>query len=239
MLHFITTKEYTTFVNYKLTTIPEGTLYAVHKIPLTGEEIFVSLYNSLTGEQGVKNVGLLKPYECKIKYVHGDLLKDAANYDSIIHGCNCFNTMGGGIAAGVAKIFPEATKIDAETERGSKAKLGKFTHVVYPNYQDKGDLTVINAYTQFYPGAAEPDQSDKKSIEIREWAIRKSMRRIKESFSGKKFALPLLGAGIAGGSWERIEKIILEELIGEDITIVLWGHKDDNNLLKSMTCFEN
>ena len=41
-----------------------------------------------------------------------------------------------------------------------------------------------------------------------------------------KIGLPLIGAGIAGGSWDRIEKIIREELWGEDVTIVVW-EKDE------------
>ena len=42
----------------------------------------------------------------------GDLIKEAFNYSAIVHGTNCFNTMGGGIALGIAKVFPEAEEAD-------------------------------------------------------------------------------------------------------------------------------
>ena len=45
-----------------------------------------------------------------MKIVKGDLLqmgKDGT-FDIILHGCNCFNTMGAGIAAQIATKFPDA-----------------------------------------------------------------------------------------------------------------------------------
>lgn len=33
-----------------------------------------------------------------IKYIDGDLIRDSDNYDVILHGANCQNTMGKGIA---------------------------------------------------------------------------------------------------------------------------------------------
>jgi len=145
--------------------------------------------------------------------------------------------MGAGIAAAVATLFPEATAKDARTTKGDKNKLGSITFVEY-NDKEKGDLFVINAYAQFNPGAIESGYEKEKSISIREWAIRRSMRKIKKQFAGKKIALPLIGAGIAGGSWERIEKIIWEELYGEDVTIVLWGQDSNKWLETSISCFK-
>jgi O-acetyl-ADP-ribose deacetylase (regulator of RNase III) len=40
----------------------------------------------------------------------GDLIRLAilGNFDVIVHGCNCFKTMGGGIAAQIKRVFPKA-----------------------------------------------------------------------------------------------------------------------------------
>jgi O-acetyl-ADP-ribose deacetylase (regulator of RNase III) len=46
------------------------------------------------------------------------------------------------------------------------------------------------------------------------------LKLTKEKFSGKTFGFPMMGAGLAGGDWETIEKIIQEEMIGEYVTIV-------------------
>jgi O-acetyl-ADP-ribose deacetylase (regulator of RNase III) len=48
------------------------------------------------------------------------------------------------------------------------------------------------------------------------------MKWAKQEFTGKKIGLPLIGAGLAGGDWTIIEKIIEEELEGEDVTVVVW-----------------
>ncbi len=46
------------------------------------------------------------------------------------------------------------------------------------------------------------------------------MKQIKRDFSGKRIGFPKIGAGLAGGDWERIAEIIKTELAGEDLTLV-------------------
>lgn len=87
-----------------------------------------------------------------MKTIKGDLIKLAKEgvFDVIVHGCNCFNTMGHGIAAQVKRELHEAYVVDQHTQRGYKGKLGTFSvakiilegHVLY----------VVNAYTQFCLG---------------------------------------------------------------------------------------
>ena len=83
-----------------------------------------------------------------VKVVEGDLIKLAieGDFDVIIHGCNCFCTMGAGIAKGIKSEFPEAYKADVNTAKGSREKLGTFSSatVTRNNYE----ITIINAYTQ-------------------------------------------------------------------------------------------
>jgi hypothetical protein len=43
---------------------------------------------------------------------------------------------------------------------------------------------------------------------------------LKLRYSGKKFGIPRIGAGLAGGDWNIISKIIDEEMDGEDVTLV-------------------
>jgi O-acetyl-ADP-ribose deacetylase (regulator of RNase III) len=51
-------------------------------------------------------------------------------------------------------------------------------------------------------------------------AIRSVFKKIKSNFSGKRIGYPKIGAGLAGGDWDQISKIIDEELIDEDHTLV-------------------
>ena len=147
-----------------------------------------------------------------MKIVNGDLIKLAMEgaFDVIVHGCNCFCTMGAGIARSIRTQFPEAFQADLDTEEGDRAKLGDFSQATV--VQNGHAITVINAYTQFhYSGRGVLADYD---------AIRSVFRKLKVRFSGKRFGFPLIGAGLAGGDWQVISEIIEQELQGEDFTLV-------------------
>lgn len=143
-----------------------------------------------------------------MKYIEGDLIKLANDeqFDVIGHGCNCFCTMGKSLAVSMKKAYPEIDMADKCTRRGDKTKLGTFTHVDY------GNLIVLNLYTQYEYGNIYPD--------IDYSALRQCMTAIKKRYTGKRIGLPLIGAGLAGGDWDRISQIIEDELGDEDVTIV-------------------
>ena len=82
--------------------------------------------------------------------VQGDLLAlaVAGDFDMIVHGCNCQNAMGAGIAKAIKQRFPTAYEADLQTEKGSRDKLGTFSTATV----DCEDHTfeIVNAYTQFH-----------------------------------------------------------------------------------------
>jgi O-acetyl-ADP-ribose deacetylase (regulator of RNase III) len=55
-------------------------------------------------------------------------------------------------------------------------------------------------------------------------ALRQAMKKIKNNFSGKKIAYPLIGAGLAKGDWNKISEIINQELDGENHTLVKFSN---------------
>ncbi len=149
-----------------------------------------------------------------MKSIEGDLIKLASqgHFDVIIHGCNCFCTMGAGIAKAIRDQCPAAYEADLATEQGSREKLGSYSsaEVTIGGLR----LIVVNAYTQFnYRGAEVKADYD---------AIRKVFRKIKADFGEKRIGYPMLGAGLAGGDWDTISSIIDEELDGEDHTLVVF-----------------
>jgi len=143
--------------------------------------------------------------------ISGDLIALArtGHFDVIAHGCNCFNTMGAGIAKTIKAHFPAAYAADMATRKGDRTKLGTCSSAVIPTH---GNLVVVNAYTQFdWRGAGMKVDYD---------AVASCMRWIKNHQAGKRIGLPKIGAGLAGGDWGRIAGIIGKELDGESITVV-------------------
>jgi O-acetyl-ADP-ribose deacetylase (regulator of RNase III) len=144
-----------------------------------------------------------------IKYIDGDLLELASNFDVIAHGCNCFCTMGSGIAPQIKAKYPDAYTADCATVKGDINKLGTISYAEMPN------ITVVNIYSQF---DTKGRRQGKMDLDYN--ALRSGIKLMKERYSGKRFGLPRIGSGLGGGSWEIIEKIIEEEMRGEYVTIV-------------------
>jgi len=150
--------------------------------------------------------------------VKGDLIEMAleGHFDVITHGCNCFNTMGAGIAPQIKNAFPDAGRVDLATRKGDIMKLGCYT---YANVEIKniGWVTVINSYTQYNYGKNHKD-GDENPIDYD--ALTLCMRKINKNHPKKSIGLPKIGAGLAGGDWEKIKTIIKRELKDMDVTIV-------------------
>jgi len=147
-----------------------------------------------------------------MKIIQGDLIKLAlqGEFDVIVHGCNCFCTMGAGIAKQIKEAFPEAYEADCWTARGFREKLGSISHYAYTLDRT---LVVVNGYTQYdYRGPGPHVDYD---------AVRRVFCQVKRRWLGRRIGYPKIGAGLAGGDWDRIVKIIDKALEGEDHTLVV------------------
>lgn len=157
-----------------------------------------------------------------MKTVQGNLLDmfDSGEFDIIMHGCNCFCNMGGGIAAQIAARYPEAQKRDNNTEPGDTSKLGTVDYVwmskwwvrLFPWLTKR--KFIINAYTQYNPGAdgnLDAVQQAFKSLAEGEDAM---------FLRGAKIGIPAIGCGIAGLDWANVETVMLAECSHLDITLV-------------------
>lgn len=142
-----------------------------------------------------------------IEYRKGDLVQAALNreIDILAHGCNCFNTMGSGIAKQIVKEFPCVREADTMTKKGDKSKLGNLT------YSRCGSLTLFNLYTQYAYG--------KGGIYVDYGAVTSSINLMKEKINSLywdrskiKIGIPKIGCGLAGGDWLKVESIIVNNL---------------------------
>jgi O-acetyl-ADP-ribose deacetylase (regulator of RNase III) len=151
--------------------------------------------------------------------VKGDLLElgKLNKFDIIMHGCNCFNTMGGGIALQIANRFPDAKLADDETVRGDAGKLGTYTIGM------DGRLVILNCYTQY--------SISRDGRDVFEYlAFERVLDRIALRFGKWRIGLPLIGMGLAGGDPERIVPMIERfaqnmERQGGSATLVEWEKK--------------
>lgn len=149
-----------------------------------------------------------------IRYIKGDLVRDAQDFDVIAHCCNCFCTMGAGIAPQIKAKFPEAYEVDCKTAKGDINKLGTIS------YTENTKPIVVNLYGQYdYTGR----RSGKMDLDYD--ALRKSLVLMQEKFKGKMMAMPKIGAGLAGGDWKKIEGIIEDVMRGEYVVIVEWENE--------------
>ena len=158
-----------------------------------------------------------------MKEIYGNLitLSKEGHFDVITHGCNCFCTMGAGIAPQMASAFGcDNFPMENIKYRGHINKLGTIDYeIFYLGHKTDGplNLIIVNSYTQYNYGKNHAD-GDKTPVDYD--AITLCMRKINHNFKGKTIGLPKIGAGLAGGNWFVIEEIIKEELKNMDVTIV-------------------
>ena len=126
-----------------------------------------------------------------LKHAKGNLLDMAerGNFDIVVQGCNCFNTMGGGIAREIRERYPQCAEVDAATQYGDYMKLGTWTYHKEPKF------TIINAYTQYNMSTGE-DVFEYTAFQL----ILEKLARL----GPVRFGFPYIGMGLAKGNKEVI-----------------------------------
>lgn len=159
-----------------------------------------------------------------LNHMRGNLLDIAedGHFDCIVHGCNCLHIMGGGIALEIKNRYAEAYVADRECHKKIIGdgfdvieKLGTYSIAE----TDKFDI--INAYTQIGLSKNGEDVFEYRSFEL-------ILRKLAVRYPGKRFGLPMIGAGLAGGRWDiilqYIERFAEEvEKTGGSVTLVEFG----------------
>lgn len=144
-----------------------------------------------------------------MRHIKGDLVKLASEgrFDVLVHSCNCFHVMGGGIARQIRQVFPEAYAADCRTKHGSRYKLGDYSSHEYPS-----GLTIVNAYTQHGFGTVDGPAVEYDAFEA-------VMLKIAKDFESKEIGIPyLISCGLAGGDWNKIYSILSKSI--PDATLV-------------------
>jgi O-acetyl-ADP-ribose deacetylase (regulator of RNase III) len=143
-----------------------------------------------------------------LKHTKGNLLDlaEAGEFDVIVQGCNCFNTMGGGIAREIRERYPSAAAADMATISGDYTKLGNWT--VGLNDLDDRKFIIINAYTQFNMSTGE---------DVFEYtAFQLILQKLVRLYGNYSIGLPYIGMGLAGGDKDVIIHMI--EQFADDVS---------------------
>ena len=122
-----------------------------------------------------------------LKHTVGNLLDlaEAGEFDVVVQGCNCFNTMGGGIAREIRERYPMAALVDGETKRGDYNKLGTYTTAF------TGKFLIVNAYTQY-------NMSTGKDV-FEYLAFKLILQKLLYVYGDRRIGFPYIGMGLAGG----------------------------------------
>lgn len=144
----------------------------------------------------------------------------------LIHGANCFNMMGAGIAVSIKIKFPEmflADKNPSPYRSGDIRRLGGYTVANLRKGKtfkdDINKLTAdnvyqynrygVNLYSQYHGG---------NNADL--CAIRLGLRKINIQYTNCHIILPLIGCGIGGLQWFDVRKIVEQELTRNICTVV-------------------
>lgn len=148
----------------------------------------------------------------KITYIEGNLLD--APEKVIAHGCNAQGVMQSGIAKAIRAKYSNAYVDYRMTYRrqGNKLELGQIIETKY------GFKTILNIITQEHYGR------DPNTVYVSYPAITKAVKTI-NAMGYDRVAFPLIGAGLANGSWERISEIIEAHSHFDPIVYYLYGEQ--------------
>jgi len=156
-----------------------------------------------------------------LKHARGNLLDmaEAGEFDIVVQGCNCFNTMGGGIAREIRERYPVVANVDACTNKGDIKKLGTWTAAGVHQFKESA-FVIVNAYTQYHMSNGE-DVFEYEAFYI-------ILKKLAHLYGKYRFGFPYIGMGLARGDRNRIIPM-LEEFAekvsssGGSVTLVEFG----------------
>ena len=146
------------------------------------------------------------------QYIQGSILDAPQKY--IAHGVNCQNVMGSGVARVLFEKYPRVKEDYHTTYKVIVNNIGR--HELLGGYdtscQDDGKI-ILNCFTQDKYG-----YNNEKLVSYD--AIYKIFKSISES-QVKEIAIPKIGAGLAGGNWEIVSRII-DDATGDDLDVYVY-----------------
>jgi len=139
-----------------------------------------------------------------IQYISGDLFQNRYQAQALAQGCNCQGSMGAGIAVGFKERYPQMYE---EYRRRCKADPREF---------NPGDVFLwqADALPALFNLATQEDYWRSKATYERVEVALTEMRRQAEVADIITIAMPRIGAGYGGLSWNKV-KVVIERVFAE------------------------
>lgn len=155
-----------------------------------------------------------------MKIIEGDLIKLAlaGKFDAIAHGCNCMCTQKSGIAKQMVENFgTDKYNMEGHNQKGNEGKLGHIEGHYFRIEVKKNILhiMVFNFYTQFMFATKE----NKNPFDY--VSFHRCLSEYSLSYSHMHLGIPMIGAGLGGGNWDKIKFIIEQYDRLLNITVVM------------------
>jgi O-acetyl-ADP-ribose deacetylase (regulator of RNase III) len=160
-----------------------------------------------------------------VKYIVGDATSPQGDGNKlIIHICNDINAWGAGFVLALSKKWPETKKRYHEWYK----KMGKLDLGTIQTVQVEKDIAVINMIGQ------RGIKSNNGKPPIRYTAIEQCLSKVGDLAIKYNASVhgPRFGAGLAGGDWSTIEKIIYDKLCVRDIKVTIYDLPDGPSFIK-------
>lgn len=158
-----------------------------------------------------------------MKYITGNLLDITRGI--IVHGCNCQGVMGSGVAQAIRKKYPLVYDMYQDRHLAAGLQLGTTQFLTsrisleglhyWPSELLPTDLVICNAMTQYGYGSDGSRYVDYDAISSCFFQVAMAERQL-----DLPIYLPLIGAGLGGGSWAEISRRVEQATQGLDVTVV-------------------
>lgn len=133
-----------------------------------------------------------------------DIVKDSeVQKHVLVHGVNCVGKFNSGIAKQIRINYPVVYNEYFNYYNNNKLKtlLGEINNVKIGKTGQ-----IVNAFTQQFYGR------DPNYVYLNYRALQSCLEKVSDVFPDCCILLPKIGAGLANGDWNEIEKIIKETL---------------------------
>ena len=147
-------------------------------------------------------------------YVNGDLLESDCTV--IFHQANCFKTMGAGIARSIAKKYKEAKFADDNFPLSAEERLGEYSYALTDG------PAVVNLYGQYHYGRGK--QTNYPMLRKALCGAITDALLNETPIDTYKLGVPYkVGCGLAGGSWDVVEKMLHD--VSEELKVDIHIYK--------------